>query len=231
MKQTRILLIALVLLVCFSMTAVFRSGFSAVDTYVNRWSASVNEGSFTFAAKIISGAFDTNALTILSLAVAVLFLVSHHGRYGLLLLSGVAGNALLVELCKALVASPRPLNEIIAMTDHSFPSVHVSSTVVFFGVLTYFGWKRWNERKTKVLLGMAYVCLTAVVGFDRIYLNVHWLSDVIGAVFLGAFWLTLCIYAFEYLVTSSSDFKGVSLRRQKQAYTNLYRFFHCENSL
>lgn len=215
MEQARTLLIALLLLACFLATAVFRSGFDGINQSVDLWAASVNGGSFTFSAKVISVVFDTNALVVLSFGVAVLFFVLHHGRYGLLLLSGMTGNALLVEICKALVESPRPLNEIIAVSGHSFPSGHVAATVVFFGVLTYFAWKHWNTMKVKVSTGVVYVSVVAIVGFDRVYLNVHWFSDIVGAVFLGGFWLATCLYLF----TRARVFRRADKLEARQTWT------------
>ena len=117
------------------------------------------------------------------------------------MLGAMAGDVLLVQTCKTLIASPRPLNEILAETGYSFPSGHVTGRVVFFGVLTYFAWSHWSSIKVKVLTGGLYVGIATVVGFDRIYLNVHWLSDVVGSVFLGAFWLLFCIMALRYLAS------------------------------
>jgi undecaprenyl-diphosphatase len=114
----------------------------------------------------------------------------------------MAGDALLVDVCKTIIASPRPLNEIIVETNFSFPSGHVTSTVVLFGVFTYLAWKHWKTTKTKILTGAFYVLVTAIVSFDRIYLNVHWLSDVVGGVFLGVFWLSFCIYLFNRLIVA-----------------------------
>lgn len=173
-----------------------------VNLSINLWSASVNKGFFTLAAQIISIAFDTIALVILSFVVAVFLFVLHHRRYGLLLLGAMAGDLFLVELFKTVIMSPRPLNGLVVASGYSFPSGHATSSVVFFGVLTYFVWKNWGSAKVKALTCGLYVSITAVVGFDRIYLNVHWFSDIVGSIFLGAFWVTFCILLFKYLVSS-----------------------------
>jgi undecaprenyl-diphosphatase len=169
---------------------------------VNLWAASVNNGFFTFPAKLISTVFDTLSLTIVSLVLATVFFFYHRKRYSFLLLGAMAGDAVLVAICKALIGSPRPLNEIINETNFSFPSGHVTGAVVLLGVLIFVAWKHWKTMKARVLTGAIYFSITAVVGFDRIYLNVHWLSDVIGGVLLGAFWLLLAIYLFNRLMAA-----------------------------
>ena len=198
--QRRILLISGFFLICFLLVAFFRGSFYAVNLSVNLWSTSFNKSFFSSAAQIISVVFDTTALVVMSLVVAFFFFVLHYRRYGLLLLGAMAGDALLVDLFKMLIISPRPLNGIIADTGYSFPSGHTTATVVFFGILTYFAWKHRNSLKVKALTGGLYASITTVVGFDRIYLNVHWFSDIVGALFLGAFWLTFCIMLFTRLL-------------------------------
>jgi undecaprenyl-diphosphatase len=197
--QGKILLFILVFLFCFLLVAFLRGNFYYVNLSVNLWAASVNTGFFTLSAKVISVAFDTTALIVVSLVTAVFLFLLHHRRYSFLLLGAMAGDTLLVTGLKTMIASPRPLNGIIAETNFSFPSGHVTSAVVLFGLLTYLAWKHWDTVKTKALAGTIYVSIIALVSFDRVYLNVHWLSDVIGAVFLGAFWLSFCIYVFNRL--------------------------------
>ena len=189
-------------MICFLLIAFFRSSFNMINLSINLWSASVNNGFFTLPAQTISIAFDTIALAILSFVVAIFLFVLHYKRYSLLLLGAMAGNTLLVELFKTIIMSPRPLNGLIVASGYSFPSGHTMSSMVFFGVLTYFVWKNWNSVKIKALTGGFYISITAAVGFDRIYLNVHWFSDIVGSIFLGAFWVTLCILLFKYLVSS-----------------------------
>ncbi|MGD0644183.1 MAG: phosphatase PAP2 family protein [Candidatus Bathyarchaeia archaeon] len=173
-----------------------------INLSINLWSDSINKGFFTLAAQIISIAFDTIALAILSFVIAIFLFVLHYKRYSLLLLGSMAGDTLLVELFKTIIMSPRPINGLIVASGYSFPSGHTMSSLVFFGVLTYFVWKNWDSLKIKALTGGFYISITALVGFDRIYLNVQWFSDIVGSIFLGAFWVTLCILLFKYSVSS-----------------------------
>ena len=198
MHQRKILLTSILFVFCFFAVALFRGRLLTVNLSVNLWSASINTGFFTLPAQTISIFFDTTALAAVSLVVSVFLFALHFKRYALLLLGAMVGDALLVSLFKFLIMSPRPLNGIITETGYSFPSGHTTGSVVFFGVLTYIAWKKWTSKKVKALTSGLYVSITAVVSFDRIYLNVHWFSDVLGAIFLGAFWLTFCILIFKY---------------------------------
>ena len=201
-RQRIILAVSALSLLCFLLTVVFRASFSTLNVDINQWAASINSGPFTLTAKVISIVFDTIVMIVLSLVVAVSLFISGHKRYSFLLLGTMAGDALLVEIIKALIKSPRPTNEIIFQTGFSLPSGHTTASVVFFGVLTYFAWTNWKSRKTKALTSGSYIFLVALVGFDRIYLNVHWFSDIVGAAFLGAFWLSFCILTFKYAISN-----------------------------
>jgi undecaprenyl-diphosphatase len=198
-RKRSLLAVALFFLACFLVVAAFRGSFSSLNLSVNLWAASINNGPFTIVAKEISVVFDTTFLGITSIVLGVILFLMNYKRFGFLMLSAMGGDALIVLFFKAVVMSQRPLNEIIPETGFSFPSGHVAGCVVFFGVLTYIAWKRWSTLRAKAATCGLYVSITAIVGFDRIYLNVHWLSDEIGGVFLGAFWVLLCISIFEYL--------------------------------
>jgi membrane-associated phospholipid phosphatase len=195
----------LLFLVSFLLVAAFRSSFDGINANVNSWAASINTGSlssFIDAAKVIAVVFDAESLLVISLAVAAILFAMHYWRGSVLLLGAMAGYVVLVEIIKTLVYSPRPVNMLVPETDNSFPSGHVMGSVVFLGALTYLAWQRWNSSKTRLSTGGLYVAITALVGFDRIYLNVHWFSDVIGGCLLGAFWLTFSILVFRYLTSN-----------------------------
>jgi undecaprenyl-diphosphatase len=198
LNQTKLLVASAVLLTAFLVLAGLRFLFNTVNLDLNIWAASINSGFFLWAAKGISVVFDATTLSAFTLATAALMLAKKHGRYGALLLVAMVGDLVLVEVSKALTASLRPTNEVFNAIGYSFPSGHVTGNVIFFGVITYFAWVHWCSVKARITTATLYSGVIAVVGFDRIYLNVHWLSDVVGGVFLGAFWLTFCILIFRH---------------------------------
>ena len=201
-KQRLILFACLLFIVGFLVVAVFRSSFDTVNANVNSWAASINNSFFTPVAEGIAFVFDFNALLVISLVVAVILFIYHYRRGSVLLLGAMATDAFLVAGFKEFVQSPRPVNMLIPETGYSFPSGHVTGSVVFFGILTYLAWKHWASKKVKTATGGFYVAMVVLVGFDRIYLNVHWFSDVVGATWLGAVVLTFAIVVFRYLEAS-----------------------------
>jgi len=184
-------------LICFLLIAFLRSSFSTVDANVNSWAVSIQSTAFTQIAKLIHYGFDTIALFIITLLVAVYLLYKHYRNDALLLVGVMLGDFLIVAILKRLVHSARPLNGIIQETGFSFPSGHAMAAVVLLGLLTYFIWQHFKSRNIKILSGVLFILVSLVVGFSRIYLNVHWLSDVVGAYALGIFWVTFSIVAFR----------------------------------
>ncbi len=91
------------------------------------------------------------------------------------------------------------MNGIVPETGYSFPSGHVTSTMVFLGLLTYFTWLSIKDHRVKLVAATIYVAMEALIGFSRVYLNVHWFSDILGGYLLGAFWLTFTVFLYNYL--------------------------------
>jgi len=198
LRNQRIVLFILSLsLICFLLIAFLRSSFSAVDADVNSWAVSIQSTGFTQIAKIIHYGFGTTALSIITLLIAVYLLYKRYRNDALLLVGVMLGDFVIVAILKRLIHSARPLNGIMQEAGFSFPSGHATAAVVFLGLLTYFMWQHFKSRNVRILSGVLFVLLSLVVGFSRIYLNVHWLSDVVGAYSLGIFWLTFSIVAFR----------------------------------
>ena len=198
LRNQRIALLVLSLsLIWFLLITFLRSSFVAVDANVNSWAVSIQSNSITQIAKIIHYAFGTTPLVAITLSIAVYLFYRRHRNDAFLLVVATLGVLIIVPVVKWSIHSPRPLNSIIQVSGFSFPSGHVMNTVVLLGALTYLIWQHFKSRNVKILSGILFVLISFLVGFSRIYLNVHWLSDVLGAYSLGIFWLTFCVLAFR----------------------------------
>ncbi|MCW4025202.1 MAG: VTT domain-containing protein [Candidatus Bathyarchaeota archaeon] len=170
-----------------------------MDLSVNTLVPTIQSGWATTIAIGISYAFDTYSLLVVSLAIASYLFYKNYRLQSLLLLGAMGGDALLVVGFKTLVQSPRPTNMVIFDMGYSFPSGHTVGGIVFCGLLAYFAWQHWQTTRPQAVVIALATLIASVVGFDRIYLNVHWFSDVLGGCLLGIFWLTVSILIFTLL--------------------------------
>lgn len=101
----------------------------------------------------------------------------------------VTGGAVTGYILKALVARARPggLLPAVVETSFSFPSGHATAALTLFGFMTYLLCKMFPARKA--LLLAASVILIGGVGFSRLYLGVHFPSDVLAGYLVGGLWL------------------------------------------
>jgi undecaprenyl-diphosphatase len=199
MNDNKKLVVCLAFLAAFFLVLLFRGHLRAFDLAVNSWVPTIQSGWATTAAIGISYAFDTYSLLVVSLVIASYLFYKNYRIQSLLLLGAMGGDALLVAGFKSLIQSPRPLNMVIVDSGYSFPSGHTVGSIVFCGLLAYFAGQHWKTYRTRAVAIALAVSIASVVGFDRIYLNVHWFSDVLGGCLLGIFWLTASILIFKLL--------------------------------
>ncbi len=97
------------------------------------------------------------------------------------------GASLTTYWLKIAFARPRPEAALRALTDFSFPSGHATGAVAFFGFVAWLAvYNRWLSPALALGLGGT---LVALIGFSRLYLGVHYLSDVANGYLVGALWL------------------------------------------
>jgi membrane-associated phospholipid phosphatase len=198
-NQKKVICVALLSLAIFSLITIFRNNFVDLDVSVNAWATSVQTRNITVIAVIISDLFETLSLLILTLLTALYLFNKSQKENSILLIGVMLGETAITETAKVLTHSVRPTNGLISATGYAFPSGHSSGIVVFFGLLLYIVWPYLRSSSTKTLLCALSIAVILIVGFDRIYLNVHWLSDVLGGYLLGIFWLSFSISTFQYL--------------------------------
>lgn len=141
------------------------------------------------------------AIALVSLVGAAFFGARRRWLLFVTWLIAAGGSVVLILLLKVLFARPRPYFEqpLLLETYYSFPSGHAMEAVVLYGMLAYFavlalrtGWAR-----AAVVFGTSLLVL--LIGFSRMYLGVHYFSDVMAGFAAGGAWLSICITAMEFV--------------------------------
>ena len=111
----------------------------------------------------------------------------------------VIGAEFFVFVSKIVVHRPRPLNAFYSEDSFSFPSGHATIAVAFYGFCAYIFFRLFSQWKWKINAAISGIMTIAFIGFSRVYLGVHYLSDVWGGYLIGALWLLLGITLSELL--------------------------------
>lgn len=103
------------------------------------------------------------------------------------------GGETVLILLKLFFHRPRPVPQIVAAHGYSFPSGHAFSAMIIYGFLIYMTWKLIRGEALRFIIFSISTLLIILVGTSRIYLKVHWLTDVLGGYAAGLAWLVFSI--------------------------------------
>lgn len=149
----------------------------------------------------VSALGSTGILTGVVLVVAGYLVVIHARREALFLVVAVSLGTLLNRILKLAIARPRP--DIVPhgtyVSNESFPSGHAANSAIVYLVLAMMIATLVTSRAGKIYVYAASIFVVAIVGLSRIYLGVHYPSDVIAGWMVGAIWALLCWYALTRL--------------------------------
>jgi membrane-associated phospholipid phosphatase len=122
-------------------------------------------------------------------------------RDAVVLLAAMAGGAVLDALLKLHFRRIRPDVQWAFVTEHSFsfPSGHSAGAVVLYGVVTYLLWEHLGRVWHRVTVTVVALLLIAGIGASRVYLGVHYPTDVAAGYLVGLMWLVPVIGTNEYL--------------------------------
>jgi undecaprenyl-diphosphatase len=134
-------------------------------------------------------------VVVLVTAASILYLLIEKKRAAaLLVLIAVGGGTLISQGLKGAFARPRPelVAHLVDVQTLSFPSGHAMLSAVTYLTLGALLARVQSRRRLKIyFIGLA-ILLTLMIGTSRVYLGVHWPTDVIGGWCLGAAWALLC---------------------------------------
>lgn len=146
------------------------------------------------------------------LAMLVLYLYLGHRRELLFLASVLVGSTVLNALLKVVFGRARPtIHRIIEVSGYSFPSGHSMASFSLYGGLAFLIWKHIPSFTGRVFMMVASVAFILTIGMSRIYLGVHYPSDVVGGYFISGCWLFTCIWFYRRYLQRLSGLQTSSL--------------------
>lgn len=136
----------------------------------------------------------TPVLTLITIAGTAYLLVARKAATALFLVLAIAGGAVMSTLLKLLFARERPelVHHLVEVTNASFPSGHAMNSAIVYLTLGALLARTEPSRAIRLyLIGLA-IFLTLIIGFSRVYLGVHWPSDVAAGWSVGSAWAIIC---------------------------------------
>jgi undecaprenyl-diphosphatase len=172
------------------------SGISSFDDAVYKFVSGFISDGMTRLMKFITFLGSEWSISFLAVMVPALVFILRKKEYyrpGLLMAANIALGALLNQMLKLVFRRPRPeVLKLVEETGFSFPSGHSMSSLIFFGFAAYL-LIRYGKHRGRYLLAGAIGVLVLLIGLSRIYLGVHYASDVLAGFIIGAGWLIIAV--------------------------------------
>lgn len=187
------LLAAIVSLLFFGWLAegVFENETISFDRTVRNAVHELAHPALTAVMRVITFCGSTVFLIALGTCIVAAFYYRRHKRALVLFLLTMLGSTVLLTVLKTAFhrARPEPFFGYALPSSYSFPSGHSLSSFCFYGILAWLITARMKNRTAKIAVWTFAVALVFLIGLSRIYLGVHYPSDVLAGYATGIVWV------------------------------------------
>ena len=166
----------------------------------------ISSPELTTVIKIISFTGKVAFLSGLGAIVAAILAYLRRWRDLMLFLITMAGEIVLEVVLKLSYGRvrPDPFFDLPTPASYSFPSGHALGSLCFYGIVAFIFVRRAKSRSARIAAAAAVVGWIAAIGFSRVYLGVHYPSDVLSGFFVGLVWVGAVILN-DKLVTYNGE--------------------------
>jgi undecaprenyl-diphosphatase len=196
-----VMAVALAVFATLAEEALAGGEMAAFDLAVARALHDAQSPEWHWVFSIVSWFGTRAALAIVTVAVAAVLLVRQQTLLALGFVTAQAGGGLLNRVLKETFERTRPefADPMLAASSWSFPSGHAMGTFILCGMVCYLLVRENRRWTTAAVIVTAAASWCVIMAFSRLYLGVHYASDVIAGLLVGVAWVATCVSALEVL--------------------------------
>ena len=176
------------------------SAVLGVDRVINEWVVSIRQPFWNEVMTLVTVAGNGWTIFLGSLLVGVFLKMSGRNKCFWALVASNLIGVMFVNLSKLAIGRIRPPveNAVISANGYALPSGHSYFGMIFYGLLVYFLMKHFSNFSKRLIVFLTGFGFVALLAISRIYLGVHWASDVVAGLAMSTVWLSLTIAYLEY---------------------------------
>lgn len=187
-KKTIFLLVLCLLFILLSILTL-NNNLVSLDDLVHKIILSIRSNFLTMIFRVTTHAATSYFLIILTI---ILFIIIKNKKIPIYIALNLTFSFLTNEMAKGIFTRERPIGiNLINETSYSYPSGHSMVGFAYYGFLIYLIRKYVKDNKLKNIFTFMLIINILLIGFTRIYLGVHYLTDVIGGFLLGSIFLII----------------------------------------
>lgn len=180
---------------------VGNGGTNKIDQYVLNLFKSIEFDFLTTVMKVLSFIGDTIPVMTISIILLFVFFKLYKKTHEIILfIIVITGSTVLNQSLKFLLKRGRPIADLVSVDGFSYPSGHTMAAVSLYGIITYIFWRHIKIRAVRLPLIVLSTLMIFLISFSRIYLGVHYPSDVLGAFLVSGAWLCVTICFYQHLM-------------------------------
>jgi len=197
-KENSKLILSLISLAVFFfiLMGIVITGSFQIDNLINQ-QISLLQNSLLDQIFIFLGNYLKSILIGIGLVAIFALYIGKRKKESLILAASIGLGFIFEQIIKFAIQRPRPEAHLVQELTYSFPSGNSIFSVILFSLLVYFYKDKIKNNALKIIFISINILLVLFVGFSRIYINVHWFTDVIGGYAAGFFIVVVILWIFE----------------------------------
>lgn len=188
-KINKIILAILIIFGIFLTILVKKYDVLAIDQFFIEKAVALRNESLTTIVKVLTNLGGTFWITFLTLICLILI---KKRKYPILITVNILNVVIINQVLKIIIQRSRPIVEhLVNESGYSYPSGHAMAAIGFYGFFIFLINNLNIDKKLKKILNILLICLIIIIGLTRIYLGVHYFTDIIAGFTFGLIYLML----------------------------------------